>query len=139
MGGSMRRLAMAALFAGVLMTTLSLTATPAGADVGFWRTIGLSGVDAFGVYDTGSAKVTLNFDLKDLKKDDYSAAVRFTFTEPGQHNSVRVAALHGDGIQDRWQTVTSANTGHLYAQECLGTWDGGTFTIDKCGGWRRHY
>jgi hypothetical protein len=135
----MRRIATVTLIAGVLITAFSLTAAPAKADTGFWRAVGLSGVDAFGVYNTSSAKVTLNFDLRDVKKDKYSAAVRFTFTEKGHKTAVRLAALHGDRVQDVWQTVTSANTGHMYVQECLGTWSKAAFQIKKCGGWRQHY
>jgi hypothetical protein len=135
----MRRIATVTLAVGILLTAFSLTPESAGADTGFWRAVGLSGVDAFGVYKTRPAKVTLNFDLKDVKKDRRSAAVRFAFTEKGHRNAVRVAALHGDRVQHRWQTVSSANTGHMYVQECLGAWTKNSFDIKKCGGWRRHY
>jgi hypothetical protein len=127
------------LCAGILITAFSLTAMPAEAATGFWRAVGLSGVDAFGVYKTRPAEVTLNFDLKDVKKDRRSAAVRFVFTEKGHRNAVRVVALHGDRVQHRWQTLNSANTGHMYVQECLGVWTKKSFLIKKCGGWRRHY
>jgi hypothetical protein len=135
----MRRIATMTLFAGILITALSLTTAPAEAETGFWRAIGLSGVDAFGIYNTGPAKVSLNFDLKDTKKDKYSAAVRFIFTQKGHKTAVRLAALHGDRVQNTWQTVTSANTGHMYVQECLGTWRKTAFQIEKCGGWRQRY
>lgn len=135
----MRRIATVTLAAGVLLTAFSLTPTPADAAVGFWRTVGLSGVDAFGLYNTEAAKVTLNFDLKDTKKDGYSAALRFTFTEKKHTNDVRTVALQGDRVQDKWQTVTSSNTDHLYVQECRGTWSKGKFAIKKCAAWRQHY
>jgi hypothetical protein len=125
--------------AGVVITALSLTAAPADADVGFWRSAGLSGVDAFGVYRTHPAKVTLSFFLKDMKKDGYRAAVRFTFTERHRDGSVRVVALDRDGAPRQWRSVSSANTGHLYVQECVGRWHGKAFRIKKCGGWRRRY
>lgn len=134
----MRGVAMVTLTAGVILTALSLTAIPAGADAGFWRSAGLSGVDAFGVYRTHPAKVTLSFFLKDVKRDGHSAAVRFTFTERHHEGSVRLAALH-PGVSRRWQAVSSANTGHLYVQECVGTWHGKVFRTKKCAGWRRRY
>ncbi|MFL6053765.1 MAG: hypothetical protein ACJ72W_12745 [Actinoallomurus sp.] len=135
----MRRIATVTLAAGVLITTFSLTTTPADAAVGFWRAVGLSGVDAFGFYNTEAAKVTLNFDLKDTKKDGYSAALRFTFTRTKQKDDVRTVALQGDRVQDKWQTVTSTRTQHMYVQECQGTWKKGKFTIKKCADWRQHY
>jgi hypothetical protein len=126
------------LGAGVIITALSLTAIPADAEGGFWRSAGLSGVDAFGVYRTHPAKVALSFFLKDVKKDGAGAAVRFTFTERHHPNSVRVAALR-PGARRAWQTVSSANTGHLYVQECVGTWHRKVFRTKKCAGWRRRY
>jgi hypothetical protein len=136
----MRRIATATLAAGIAITAFSLTAVPADAAAGFWRTVGLSGVDAFGFYNVQSTKVTLNFDLKDTKKDGYSAALRFTFTgTKKQKDDVQVVALQGDGLQDKWQTVTSTRLKHLYVQECRGTWKKGKFTIKKCAGWRQHY
>ena len=139
MGGSMRRGATVTLMAGVTITTLALTATPASAGTGFWRSAGLSGVDAFGVYRTRPASVTVSFFLKDLKKDHRSAAVRLTFTERHHRRSVRVLALHGDGAQERWRAVRSANTGHLYVQECTGTWRTKKFRIKRCGDRHRRY
>ena len=135
----MRQVATVTLVAGILITTLSLAATPADADSGFWRSAGLPGVDAFGVYRTSRARVTLSFYLKDVRKGGRSAAVRFAFTEKGRRNAVRVAALRHDGPRKRWQTVTSANTGHLYVQECLGAGNEKAFRIKKCGGWHRRY
>ena len=129
----MRRLA-AALAAGVI----ALSPTGASADVGFWRSAGLPGVDAFGVYRTRPGRVRLSFFLEDRRKDRYGAAVRFTFTERHHRNAVRVAALH-PGVKRRWRTVGSANTGHLYVQECVGRWRGKAFRTKKCGGWRRRY
>jgi hypothetical protein len=134
----MRRVATVTLMAGVIITALSLTATPASADAGFWRSAGLPGVDAFGVYRARPASVTLSFFLKDLKKDRYTAAVRFRFAERHHHRSVRLLALHGGGPA-QWRTVRSANTGRLYIQECVGTWRKKAFRIKKCGGWRRRY
>lgn len=134
----MRGVAMVTLAAGVVITALSLTAIPADAETGFWRSAGLSGVDAFGVYRTHPAKVKLSFFLKDVKKDKASAAVRFTFTERHHPNSVRVAALR-PGVRRAWQAVNSANTGHLYVQECVGTWHRKVFRTKKCAGWRRRY
>jgi hypothetical protein len=133
----MRRFALVTLAAGVIVTALP-PAAPASADAGFWRSAGLPGVDAFGVYRTRPAGVRLSFFLKDRKKDRYGAAVRFTFTERRHHNAVRVAALR-PGAHRRWRTVGSANTGHLYVQECVGRWRGKAFRIKKCGGWRRRY
>jgi hypothetical protein len=133
----MRRVATVTLTAGVLLVMLS--PPPAGADAGFWRSAGLSGVDAFGVYRTHPAKVTLSFFLKDTKKDGYRAAVRFTFTQRHREGSVRVVTLDRGGAPQQWRTVSSANTGHLYVQECVGTWRGKAFRIKKCGGWRRRY
>jgi hypothetical protein len=130
----MRRLALAALAAGVI----TLSATAASADVGFWRSAGLARVDAFGVYRTRPARVRLSFFLEDRKKDRYGAAVRFTFTERHHRNAVHVAALR-PGAMRRWRTVGSANTGHLYVQECVGRWRGKAFRMKKCGGWRRRY
>jgi hypothetical protein len=124
--------------AGVL-TTLLLTATPARADVGFWRSAGLHGVDAFGVYRARPAKVTLSFFLKDTKKDRYAPAVRFTFTERRHRRSVRLLALPRGGVPRQWRSVRSANTGHLYVQECVGTWWKKTFRVKKCGDRRRRY
>jgi hypothetical protein len=134
----MRGVAMVTLAAGVIITALSLTAVPAEAGAGFWRSAGLPGVDAFGVYRTHAAKVALSFFLKDVKKDRADAAVRFTFTERHHKNSVRVAALR-PGVHRVWQTVSSANTGHLYVQECVGTWHRKVFRTKKCAGWRRRY
>jgi hypothetical protein len=134
----MRGVAMVTLTAGVVFTALSLTAIPADAESGFWRSAGLPGVDAFGVYRTRPAKVTLSFFLKDVKKDGAGAAVRFTFTERHHRNSVRVAALR-PGVRRGWQTVSSANTGHLYVQECVGTWHRKVFRTKKCAAWRRRY
>ena len=134
----MRRVAMVTLAAGVIITALSLTALPADAEAGFWRSAGLSGVDAFGVYRTHAARVKLSFFLKDLKKDGASPAVRFTFTERHHQNSVRVAALR-PGLRRAWKTVSSANTAHLYVQECVGAWHRKAFRTRKCGGWRRRY
>jgi hypothetical protein len=136
----MRRIATVTLAAGVLITVFSLTATPADAAVGFWRTVGVSGVEAFGFYNTEATKVTLNYDLKDTKKDGYSAAVRFTLTgTKKQANDVRTIALTGDKVQDKWQTVTSSRTRHMYVQECRGTWAKGKFKIKKCAAWHQHY
>jgi hypothetical protein len=135
----MWRIATVTLAAGVFITTFSLTTMPADAAVGFWRTVGLSDVDAFGFYNTEAMKVTLNFDLKDTKNDGYSAALRFTFTRKKQKDDVRTVALQGDRVQDKWQTVTSTRTQHMYVQECRGTWSKGKFTIKKCAGWRQHY
>ncbi|MEV5704223.1 hypothetical protein [Actinoallomurus sp. NPDC052274] len=136
----MRRIATATLAAGVIITTFALTTTPADAAVGFWRTVGLSGVDAFGFYNTEASKVTLTFDLKDTKKDGYSAALRFTFTgTKKQKDDVRVVALTGDQVQDKWQTVTSTRIKHMYVQECRGTWSKGKFTTKNCAPWRQHY
>jgi hypothetical protein len=132
----MRRIAMAVLTAGVTM--LTPVAAPASADVGFWRSAGLPGVDAFGVYRTRAARVRVSFLLRDPKKDRYGAAVRFTFTEPHHRNAVRVAALR-PGVRRRWRTVGSANDGHLYVQECVGRWHGKTFRTTRCAGWRRRY
>lgn len=134
----MRRVATATLTACVI-TALSLTAPPASTDVGFWRSAGLSGVDAFGVYRTRPARVTLSFFLKDRKKDRYGAAVRFAFTERHHRNAIHVAALRPADAVRRWRTVGSANTGHLYVQECIGRWRGKAFRIKKCGSWRRRY
>jgi hypothetical protein len=135
----MRRIATATLAAGIAITAFSLTAVPADAAAGFWRTVGLSGVDAFGFYNVQSTKVTLNFDLKDTKKDGYSAALRFTFTgTKKQKDDVQVVALQGDRLQDKWQTVTSTRLKHMYVQECRGTWKKSKFT-KKCAGWRQHY
>jgi hypothetical protein len=131
----MRRVAAMTLMAGVIVAGPTV---PASADVGFWRSAGLSGVDAFGVYRTRPAGVRLSFLLKDLKKDRYGAAVRFTFTERHHPNAVHVAALR-TGTRQSWQTVGSANTDHLYAQECVGRWRETAFRIKKCGGWRRRY
>jgi hypothetical protein len=130
----MRRIAMAALAAGLI----TLSPPAAGADVGFWRSAGLSGVDAFGVYRTRPSQVRLSFFLRDRKKDRYRAAVRLTFTERRRHDAVHVAALRPGAVR-RWRTVRSANTGHLYVQECVGRWRGKSFRIDKCGGRRRRY
>lgn len=136
----MRGVAMVTLTAGVIITALSLTAIPAdaGAEAGFWRSAGLSAVDAFGVYRTRPARVTLSFLLKDVKKDGLSAAVRFTFTERQHRDSVRVAKLR-PGVHRQWRTVSSPNTGHLYVQECAGAWRGKVFRTKKCAGWRRRY
>jgi hypothetical protein len=134
----MRGVAMVTLGAGVIITALSLTAIPADAEAGFWRSAGLSGVDTFGVYRSHPAKVKLSFFLKDVRKDGASPAVRFTFTERHHQNSVRVAALR-PGVRRAWHAVSSANTGHLYVQECLGTWHRKVFRTKKCAGWRRRY
>ncbi|MDN3351771.1 hypothetical protein [Actinomadura sp. DC4] len=131
----MWRVATATLTAGVIITALG----PASADTGFWRSAGLPGVDAFGVYRTRPARVALAFFLKDTRKDRYGAAVRFSFTERHHRNAVRVVALRPAGAKRRWRTVQSANTGHLYVQECVGRWHGKAFRIKKCGGWRRRY
>ncbi|GAA4509030.1 hypothetical protein GCM10023191_069580 [Actinoallomurus oryzae] len=133
----MRRVAVT-LVAGVLMTVLSPVAPAAHADTGFWRSTGLRGVDAFGVYRRRPAKVTLSFFLRDTRKDGRSPAVRLTFT--GRHGAVvRVVALGPGGRRRRWRTVSAPNTGHLYAQECVGGWRKKKFRIRKCGGWRRRY
>lgn len=135
----MRRVATVTLIAGVTVTALSLTSAPASADTGFWRSAGLSGVDAFGIYRTRPAGVTLSFFLTDPKKDGHSAAVRLTFTERHHRRSVRVLALHGDRAPKRWRAVRSANTGHLYVQECVGAWRKKKFRIKSCGDRHRRY
>ncbi|GLY77212.1 hypothetical protein [Actinoallomurus sp. CA-142502] len=133
----MRRVAMT-LVAGVLLTTLPPVTPAARADSGFWRSAGLPGVDAFGVYRRRPAKVTLSFFLRGPEKAGRDPAVRLTFT--GRHRAaVRVVALRHGGPRRRWHTVVSANTGHLYAQECVGRWRKKRFRIGKCGGWRRRY
>jgi hypothetical protein len=123
--------------AGVLMSAFSPAAPAARADTGFWRSAGLRGVDAFGVYRRHAAKATLSFYLRDTRKDGRSPAVRLTFI--GRHGTVvRLVAL-SPGRRRRWHTVSAPNTGHLYAQECVGGWRKKKFRINKCGGWRRRY
>ena len=139
MGGSVRRVAAVTLVAGVVIAALPAAASSAHADSGFWRSAGLPGVDAFGVYRARPARVTLSFLLKDRKKDGHSAAVRFTFTERHHRRSVHFRALHGDRARARWRAVRSANTGHLYVQECVGTWRKKGFRIRKCGHRHRRY
>jgi hypothetical protein len=104
---------------------------------GFWRSSGLRGADAFGVYLRGSAGVRLSFLLKDLAKGRRTAAVRLTFTGR-HHRSVRVVALPA-GVAKQWRTVRSAYTRHLYVQECTGTWRKKRFRIGTCGARRRRY
>lgn len=133
----MRRVAAVTLIAGVIGIAPPAARVSAGA--GFWRSAGLAGVDAFGVYRTRPAKVTLSFFLADPKKDGRSAAVRLTFTERHHRRSVRLLALHGDRAPKRWQTVRSANTGHLYVQECVGVWRAKRFRIRRCGDRHRSY
>jgi hypothetical protein len=129
----MRRLA-----AVTLVTGLLLTAPPASADSGFWRSAGLPGVDAFGVYRRAHGKVTLSFFLKDARRDGRDPAVRLMFV--GRHRrDVRVVALRPGRPRRRWRTVSSANTGHLYAQECVGRARRKGFHATRCGGWRRRY
>ena len=135
----MRRVAAVTLVTGVAMTALVLPASPASAGAGFWRSAGLDGVDAFGVYRARPAGVHLSFLLKDVRKDGYSAAVRLTFTERHHRRSVRLRALHGDRAPARWRTVRSANTGHLYVQECVGTWRRKGFHAKRCGDRHRRY
>jgi len=136
----MRRIATVTLAVGVLVTATTLTTTPANAAIGFWRTIGLQNADAWGFYNTSSSKVTLNFDLRDLAKDGYGVAVRFTFTKKGHKNLVRLIPLKGnDGVHDAWQTVTSTNTQHMYAQPCLGHWKGKGFIVKTCAPYREYY
>jgi hypothetical protein len=113
-------------------------AGPAHADHGFWRSAGLPRVDAFGVYRTGTARARLSFVIRKAK-GRASPAVRFTFTERHRPDSVRLAALRPSARGPAWTTVTSPNTGHLYVQECLGTWRKTTFHPHRCGGWRRRY
>lgn len=136
MGGSVRRVATVTLVVGVVVAVLSPSASAGG---GFWRSAGLPGVDAFGVYRVRPARVALSFLLKDLRKDGYSAAVRFTFTERHHRRSVHFRALHGDRAPARWRAVRSTNTGHLYVQECVGTWRKKGFRFRKCGHRRRRY
>jgi hypothetical protein len=128
----------AGLVVGLVVALLSPTASAATAG-GFWRSAGLRGVDAFGVYRVRPARVRLSFLLKDRRKDGYSAAVRFTFTERHHRRSVRFRALHGDRAPARWRAVRSANTGHLYVQECVGTWRKKGFRFRKCGERHRRY
>lgn len=135
LGGSMLRVATVTLVAGVALTALSPVAN---ADTGFWRSAGLRDVDAFGVYRDGPAKTRLSFLLKDLRKDRRTAAVRLTFTERHHRRSVGVLALPA-GARKRWRTVSSANTGHLYVQECIGAWRKKRFRIRSCGPRRRRY
>ncbi len=122
-----------------LAAALMVTAAPAHAETGFWHSVGLRGVDSFGVYNAGRTRVRLSVNLRDTEKDGYSAATHFVFTERGRHGGDHIVALHGDGVRNEWHTVTSRNTGHLYVRECLGTWAGKHFTTKRCGGWRRHY
>jgi hypothetical protein len=104
---------------------------------GFWRSSGLRGVDAFGVYRTGPAGVRLSFLLRDLKKGGRTAAVRLTFS--GRHHRfVRVVALPA-GVPRQWRRVRSANARHLDVQECAGTWRKRRFRIRACGPRRRRY
>jgi hypothetical protein len=123
----------------VVLVVVATLSPDASADSGFWRSSGLHGVDAFGVYRARPARVRLSFLLKDLRKDGYSAAVRFTFTERHHRRSVHFRALHGDRAPARWRAVRSANTGHLYVQECVGTWRKKGFRIRRCGHRRRRY
>ena len=87
---------------------------------------------AFGVYRTGRARVTLSVDLKDTRRDHRAAAVRFVFTERHHHRAVRLATLRGEAIRHAWRTITSANTGHLDVQECLGVWHHKRFVVRRC-------
>ena len=124
---------------------------PAAADVGFWRSAGLRGVDAFGVYlvqrparhRVRPASVRVSFLLKDLRADGRTAAVRLTFTGRHHRRSVRVVALPA-GEHQRWRVVRSANAGHLYVQECTGAWRKSTrrkqrFRVGVCAPRRRRY
>jgi hypothetical protein len=131
----MRRAATVPVVAAVALG--ALTPSAAGADVGFWRSSGLRGVDAFGVYRTGSGGARVSFLLKDTKKGPRTAAVRLTFTG-GHHRSVRVVALPA-GARKRWRTVRSANARHLYVQECTGIWRKKKFRVKACGPRRRRY
>ena len=134
----MRRVAAVTLLTAVILTAVAARAS-AGTGAGFWRSAGRHGVDAFGVYRRRPARVTLSFLLRDTKKDRYVAAVRFTFTERHHRRSVRVVALPRGGVSSRWRSVSSANTGHLYVQECTGTWRAKRFRIRTCAPRRRHY
>lgn len=131
----MRRVALVGVLAGVVVSVPA----PAGAGSGFWRSAGLGGVDAYGVYRTRPGRATVAFFLKDTRKDRRSAAVRLRFTAPRRRAVVRLVALHRDGGRPRWLHAESANTGHLYAQECLGRWGRKAFRVDRCGAWRRRY
>lgn len=139
----MRRIASLAMATGVVFTggalMTSLTATPADAAVGFWRGVGMTGVDAVGIYNTSATKASLNFNLRDAKKDKYSAALHFTFTKKGKKNDVRTIALKGDKLYSQWFALTSKNTQHMYVQACVGTWKKSKFTLKKCASWRQHY
>lgn len=130
----MRGVAAVPLVVGLAVTTL---ARPVEADVGFWRSAGLRGVDAFGVYRVHH-RVRLSFLLKDLRDDGHTAALRLTFTGRHHRRSVRVVALPA-GVHQRWRTVTSANIGHLYIQECAGVWRKREFQVKTCGKRRRRY
>lgn len=131
----MRRGALVTVLAGVI----AAAPAPAAAGSGFWRSAGLRGVDAYGVYRTRPGRATVAFFLKDTRKDRRSVAMRFTFTAPHRRAAVRLVALRGDGGRARWRSVGSANTGHLYTQECLGRWDRKAFRISRCGDRRRRY
>jgi hypothetical protein len=120
----------------VLVTAL---AAPAHADTGFWRSAGLPGVAAFGVYRTGHARATIGLDLKDTKRDHRSPAVRFVFTERHHHRAVRLARLRGKAPRHEWRRIASANTGHLYVQECLGVWHRRRFVVRRCADRHRRY
>jgi hypothetical protein len=133
-----RRVATVAITAGVVVAAVAVPAAASG-DTGFWHSAGLRGVDAFGVYRVRPAKVRLSFLLKDTRKDRYTAAVRLVFTEGHHRRSVRVMALPRVRTPERWRTAVSANTGHLYVQECAGRWRKKGFWVRKCGVRVRRY
>jgi hypothetical protein len=123
----------------VLVAVLTLTGvSTAEAGSGFWRSAGLRGVDAFGVYRAGPGGVRLAFLLKDLRKGGRTAAVRLTFTGRRHHRSVRVVALPA-GRRRQWRAVRSADARHLDVQECAGVWRKKRFRIKACGARRRRY
>lgn len=122
-----------------VLVVAPFTASTALADTGFWRSSGLRGVAAFGVYRTGHAKARLSVDLKDTRRDHRSPAVRFVFTERHHRRAVRLRVLRGEAPRHAWRTVTSANTGHLYVQECLGVWHRKTFALRRCADRHRRY
>lgn len=128
----------AVVVAGATDARAVVPMVPASAGTGFWRSAGLHGVDAFGVYRIRHAKVRLSFLLKDTHQDRYAAAVRLTFTERQHRRSVRILALPRD-VPARWRTAASANTGHMYVQECVGTWRKKAFRIKRCGTRQRRY
>lgn len=143
----MRRIAAVAVTTGALVAGLGAFASPAQAAVKEWKAPdAYSNISAWGTYSRGSTKVTFKGTLRDGKKNGWTACVRFKATEAGKKTQyLRYVIIVRQG-ESQWYfdgkgqvgfSGSSANTGHLYVQECGRSKKTGKYAYPKT--WRKLY